>query len=142
MIFISKDGKFLFAKKHPEKGGSYPDAWHIIGGGQDEGETLRETAVREALEETGLVIEEDRLKPVGEAGYGESEKLQGGERVIAEMEFNRFEYRLDQDAADVGLPDSTDEFAEFRWVDAAGLLEVKQIPGVGSFWVDNGYVAG
>jgi dATP pyrophosphohydrolase len=32
----------------------YPDAWQSVTGSRDGGETLRETAIREVLEETGL----------------------------------------------------------------------------------------
>ena len=35
----------------------YPGLWDIPGGGGDEGETLKETAIREAKEECGLEVE-------------------------------------------------------------------------------------
>lgn len=53
-VVIIADGKVLMCRrgKPPRAGG-----WSLPGGGQELGERLAETAVREALEETGLNIE-------------------------------------------------------------------------------------
>ena len=44
---------YLVSKR---KGGKYKDLWQFPGGHVEEGETLEETAKREALEETGLDV--------------------------------------------------------------------------------------
>lgn len=41
------------------------DEWGAPGGGREEGETVRENAVREVHEETGLVLEGEALRPLG-----------------------------------------------------------------------------
>jgi 8-oxo-dGTP pyrophosphatase MutT (NUDIX family) len=145
VVVISKDGKFLLGKKHLDMGSSYEDFWHLIGGGVDESngvrETLLQTAIREAREEAGLILKENQLKPINNIGYGESEKtLQSGERVIAKMTFNRFEVRLPQNASDVELPSQTEEFAQLRWFTPAKLSEIEQIPGGKDFFVRQGYI--
>jgi 8-oxo-dGTP pyrophosphatase MutT (NUDIX family) len=55
MIF-SKDGKLFQGKKHPARGGVYPCAWHLPGGGIEEGEDKIFALRREVLEETGIDI--------------------------------------------------------------------------------------
>jgi ADP-ribose pyrophosphatase YjhB (NUDIX family) len=53
-VVVWKDDKFLLIQrgKQPRQG-----QWSIPGGRQELGETVRETAAREVLEETGLSIE-------------------------------------------------------------------------------------
>jgi 8-oxo-dGTP diphosphatase len=52
-VVVWKDDKFLLIQrgKPPRMG-----EWSIPGGRQELGETVKETAIREALEETGLVV--------------------------------------------------------------------------------------
>ncbi len=51
-IFNSKTGKFLLLKRAPHK--IYPDTWQMITATCEEGESTKETAVRELFEETGI----------------------------------------------------------------------------------------
>ncbi|MCP4415522.1 MAG: NUDIX domain-containing protein [Chloroflexi bacterium] len=50
-VVIVEDGKVLLLKREDF------EVWALPGGGVDEGESLAETAVREAYEETGLNVE-------------------------------------------------------------------------------------
>lgn len=50
-VVIVEDGKVLLVKREDL------EVWALPGGGVDEGESLAETAVREAYEETGLEVE-------------------------------------------------------------------------------------
>lgn len=50
-VVIVEDGKVLLIKREDF------EVWALPGGGVDEGESLTETAVREAYEETGLIVE-------------------------------------------------------------------------------------
>ena len=52
---IEKDGKFLFGKK-PQNMGPYPNTWHLLGGGVNEGESIIEAVKREVLEESGIAL--------------------------------------------------------------------------------------
>jgi|SRR5579862_2571352 len=55
---IVEDGRVLLVKRgHPPLAGE----WSIPGGVLEVGETLREAAIREALEETGLTVEPTTL---------------------------------------------------------------------------------
>lgn len=58
-VFIWKDGKFLMFRRQGAHG---HDTWSIPGGHLEYGESWEEGAKREALEETGLVI--DNVRPL------------------------------------------------------------------------------
>ena len=51
---IIEDGLLLLIQRGR---GAYVDRWAVPGGRQRRGETMREAAVRETLEETGLIVE-------------------------------------------------------------------------------------
>ncbi|MGB9358299.1 MAG: NUDIX hydrolase [Acidimicrobiia bacterium] len=51
---IVEDGMLLLVRRGR---GAYVDHWAIPGGRQRRGETMREAAARETLEETGLIVE-------------------------------------------------------------------------------------
>lgn len=119
----------------------YPDAWHIPGGGVDEAEELRDAARREGLEETGIDLSEAELSPLPFVGHGGSVKTvkDTGERVWANMTFNRFEARLPQLAADVELH-PTDDLVELRWFGEDELPGIAHIPGGKVFFQQAGYI--
>ncbi|MFB3915309.1 MAG: NUDIX hydrolase [Terriglobales bacterium] len=67
---VVKDGRALVAKRacEPLKG-----QWSIPGGAVELGETLRQAAAREALEETGLVVEPCEVLEVFDSIYRDRE---------------------------------------------------------------------
>jgi 8-oxo-dGTP pyrophosphatase MutT (NUDIX family) len=140
LIVLSADGKLLMGLKDPAKGGVYPNAWHIPGGGVDEGESLEEAARREGREEAGLDLTDVDLTPIPFVGHGETVKtLADGERVWCRMTFNRFEAQLDRRADEIEL-NPTDDLVELRWFDPDELADVEQIPGGREFFIQAGYI--
>ncbi len=141
-IIFSKDGKILMGKKDPSKGGVFPNAWHIPGGGIKEGETMEQTLIREIKEEVGLDVTNYPKVRIPIIGKGASEKtLEGtGEKVWCEMEFNRFEVHIDdQNANDIKLHLS-DDLVEAKWFNKEALSKVEQIPGGKEFFEEMGYM--
>lgn len=53
---IERDRDLLFGKKKANVG-PYPNTWHLIGGGVDEGESLIDGVKREIKEEAGIEVE-------------------------------------------------------------------------------------
>ena len=140
LIILSGDGKLLMGLKDPTKGGVYSDAWHIPGGGIDNGESLEDAARREGFEEVGLDFTGLELTPLPFVGRGETVKtLSSGERVWCNMMFNRFEVRLAQPAAKIDLH-PTDDLVELHWFDESELADVNQIPGGREFFIEAGYI--
>ncbi len=139
LVVISQDSKILLGRKDSARGGVYPNAWHIPGGGVDRGESLETAAKRETHEETGLDLSNIVLTPLA-TGYGQSPKtLSTGERVWCNMTFNRFEARLAQPAADINLTPG-DDLIELRWFTGNDLQTVPLIPGGRQFFVEAGYM--
>ncbi|OYX42415.1 hypothetical protein B7Y94_03475 [Candidatus Saccharibacteria bacterium 32-49-12] len=68
-VFIIKDGKFLMGQRRNSHGDG---TWSVPGGHLEYGESFEETAKREALEETGLEINNVRFAAVTN-DYFESE---------------------------------------------------------------------
>lgn len=141
-LIFSKDNKLLMGRKDPHGGGVYPDAWHIPGGGVDEGETLQQALIREIKEEVGLDITPYQLTPVQIIGHGDSEKTlkNTGEKVLCHMDFHRFEIHIDSRNADEIPLRLSDDLVETRWFSKTELETVKQIPGGKEFFKQMGYI--
>jgi len=141
-VIFSSDGYVLMGQKDPARGGVYSDAWHIPGGGIEEGETLPEAAARETRQETGLDIAADKFIPVPIIGSGATVKtLESGERVWCRMQFNRFEVHLDGSASElVKQTEPGDDLVELRWIPPEELADIKQISGGKEFFAEAGYI--
>lgn len=62
-VFTFNAGKeLLITKRHPEK--PYGNLWEITAGSVIAGETIRDGAVRELAEETGIHVSPDQLIPI------------------------------------------------------------------------------
>lgn len=57
VALFNEEGKVLLVKQHHEN----KEIWMVPGGGIEEGETSQDAAIREVMEETGLIIHIDRL---------------------------------------------------------------------------------
>jgi nucleoside triphosphatase len=142
-VIISEDGKILMGRKDPDKGGVFPDAWHIPGGGIEEGETVDQAVIREIAQEVvGLDLSKFTLKLLPFVGRGSSAKtLPSGERVWVNMEFNRLEVRLDKPAQELEQELSPgDDLVKLQWFSRSDLENAELIPGGHGFFVEAGYL--
>ncbi len=140
-VIFSKDGKFFQGRKDPARGGVYPDAWHIPGGGIEEGENKIAALKREIAEETGIDISPYSIELIDDTGRGESEKtLESGERVLCEMMF--YVYRIvidDKNADEIGVTLNGD-LAEYVWHDPHELKDVVLTPPSQELFARLGYI--
>jgi 8-oxo-dGTP pyrophosphatase MutT (NUDIX family) len=127
-IIVSRDGKILMGQKPPHKAAVYPDCWHIPGGGVDQQEGLEAALKREIFEETGIDITAYPVKLADDLGRGEGIRtLENDERVLAKMQFNVFEVRInDKDATEIAT--TSDDLENLTWFAAKDLDSVKLTP--------------
>ncbi len=57
VILINEEGQILLVKQHHDG----KDIWMVPGGGIEEGENSQDAAIREIMEETGLIVHIERL---------------------------------------------------------------------------------
>tara|TARA_R110002110_G_scaffold144466_1_gene333657 strand:- start:1566 stop:1997 length:432 start_codon:yes stop_codon:yes gene_type:complete len=63
VFYFSDDNKVLLLKRKKHDAIEYAGKWGLVGGGIEEGETPKETAIRETNEESGLkVLPEDLIE--------------------------------------------------------------------------------
>lgn len=140
-LIFSKDHKILMGKKDPAKGGVYSDCWHIPGGGIDDGEIIEQALKREVFEETGIDISPYQIKSIPLIGSGLAQKtLKTGEKVMCQMEFNRFEIKIHDKKSNEIKITPTDDLIEIKWFSAEELLNIKHIPGGLEFLKNSGYI--
>ncbi len=140
-IIFSKDGKILMGKKDPTQSGPYSECWHIPGGGVESGESLQEAIVREVYEETGLDISRYELyqTPHQETIIIDKNKHLTLEPLLHQLEFNRFEVRLDQNADEIIINASSD-LVILKWFSCEEIKHIEQIPGGREFFEKMGYL--
>jgi len=127
MIF-SKDGKLLLGKKFADGGGVYVDTWHIPGGGVEEGEDLKTAICREINEEVGIDIARYEIELFDDQGYGESERVLNGERVLCQMHFSIFKINIaDKMASEIKIKFGSD-LEKVEWTDINDLNKFKLTP--------------
>lgn len=101
----------LLGLRGPDCGNPY--TWGLFGGGVDEGEDIREAALREMEEETGIVLESREASPLY---IGTSEKLFG------DKELHWFVYGSPLKKKDCAI---TNEVVDYKW---ASLKEAEGLP--------------
>jgi ADP-ribose pyrophosphatase YjhB (NUDIX family) len=99
--------------------------WASPGGWREDGESVRQTVVREVVEETGLVLEVDALEPCGFQRFRPSTPGAWPEHGGC---LQVFQARLDTDAPPMHATE--DDVTGWRWVT---LDEFEQLSG-GAFW--------
>ena len=130
-------------KKDPAKGGVYPNAWHIPGGGMEPTESLEDTAIREGMQEVrGLKLNRNMLVKLPITGSGATVKtLESGERVWCKMEFNYFEVHLNESAIRLSAElKPGDDLVELEWFSREEIPNILQIPGGQDFFIKAGYM--
>lgn len=127
-LIISKDAKLLMGMKDPSKGGVYPDAWHIPGGGIEAGEDEVTALQREVMEEVGIDITAEKVTLIDTEGTGESEKtLATGETVLCQMSFHVYRVDLAKAATEYRLK-LNDDLVKTEWVETSYLSKYKLTP--------------
>jgi dihydroneopterin triphosphate diphosphatase len=121
MVVVRRESEFLVLHRAPQL-----DAyWHVVAGGVEEGETAREAAVRELLEEVGLDAQtrlSDLERPFAYSLAEESEA------VRARFSPAQVDVPVDVFVADVDAawePALNEEHDDYRWCtrdEAAALL--------------------
>ena len=64
LCYIEQDGKYLMLLRNKKKADINKNTWIGIGGKFEEGESPEECLLREVKEETGLILEEYRLRGI------------------------------------------------------------------------------
>lgn len=57
VVLFNEEGKILLVEQHHDG----KDIWMVPGGGIEEGESSQDAAIREVMEETGLIVHIERL---------------------------------------------------------------------------------
>ena len=102
-VILVCEGRILLAKRKNEPG---KDKWSVPGGIVELGETLEQTVVREAREETGLIVEEpEPIDVISQVTLDENSKIKYHFIIIDY--FVRFKNAAAEAGSDVG---------ELEWV--------------------------
>jgi 8-oxo-dGTP pyrophosphatase MutT (NUDIX family) len=127
-MMFSRDGKILFGV--PRVGGVYPHAWHLPGGGVDEGETKAQTLRREVQEEVGINIAPYKTTLLEDDLIGEAEKVlkDTGERVLCKMRFHDYKVSIDDKDASEMLVTLRSDLVAYRWIAPAELASIPLTP--------------
>ncbi|MBI4253194.1 NUDIX hydrolase [Candidatus Uhrbacteria bacterium] len=140
-LIFSQEGKLFQGKKDPAKGGVYSDAWHLPGGGIEEGEDTITALKREILEETGIDISPYPIELIDDVGRGESEKtLEDGEQVICEMVFNVYGVTIYDKKADEIVVNLDGDLIEYAWRSISELKNIVLTPPSKELFTRLGYI--
>lgn len=122
LVIINQENELLLSRYdgvdifHPGEAAK-DHLWETIGGGIDEGETLKQAALRECYEEAGLT--EDDLEIGQQIWSGETEIIYNGEHLIAHHTFLLARTKRDIDATIIqpmALTAEEDGFlTAFKW---------------------------
>lgn len=108
-------GRLLFLKRHRSRPSG--ETWGVPGGKLEAGELPLEAVVREVNEETGLVLQPDKLF------FVEKVYIQNGE---IQYVFHMFRTRFEEELPSILL---NEEHTEYTWVTPKEALRLPLIPG-------------
>jgi 8-oxo-dGTP diphosphatase len=108
VILLNPEAKILIMKRSSKKK-IHPNLWGLPSGGVESGENIKETAIRETFEETGISIRELKKGPT--ISYEVSGGLDKLTYLYAKAE-----------TSEVSL---NDEHSEYRWVKPQETLDYK-----------------
>ncbi|MGD6832867.1 NUDIX hydrolase [Sutcliffiella halmapala] len=115
VILLSENKEKILMVKNKGRKGSY---FTLPGGAVEPGEILADAARREAMEETGLIIEPKGLAGVSEAFFEE----RGHQAVF-------FYFHAEKKSGEIGIS-FPDEIEEVVWMDLAQAKEYIGIPSI------------
>jgi 8-oxo-dGTP diphosphatase len=115
-IMILKDDKVLLGKRHsnPDKADSElhgEGTWTMPGGKLDFGETLKDAACREVLEETGIKVKNEDLKNISVT-----------DDILKDVHFVTIGFLCERFEGDPKIMEP-DEIVEWQWFDFNALPE-------------------
>ena len=113
VVFINPEEKILILKRQNNNSMRFPGLWSFAGGGAEAGETPEDAVRREALEETGMTINNMELVHT---------KADNGKDV-------HFFKCLDFDG-EVQKDKVLDEHDDFKWINPNDLEQYHTAPGV------------
>lgn len=137
-FIFSNDGYILLGRSNTAL---YEGSWLVPGGGIEPGETARDAAIRETLEEVGVDISAADIQEIGGRITGQSEKVlrETGERVLVDMEFHDFVARVDMPAKDIHAIGG-DDMSDPAWQPIADLPSLLISPGMHTRLQELGYI--
>lgn len=123
ILLVDEENRVLLLKTHFDPEVGLPPRWLTPGGGIDHGETTLQAAVRELLEETGLVIdpailEEPVLETSGRWDWADGLSYHTYKDTIYELRVLNF----DPDTSGF-TQDEHRDVLEYRWWTIAELME-------------------
>jgi 8-oxo-dGTP pyrophosphatase MutT (NUDIX family) len=140
-LIESADGKVLLGKKDPNAGGVYPDAWHLPGGGIEQGESHHDALHREVKEETGIDISGFRTDFIDGEGYGEYDRIdpKTHRRTLYQMRFNVYRIYIPVNAAAIPVTLESD-LVQAVWADKHELANYWLTPPSMTLFTKLGYL--
>ncbi len=128
---LTVDDYMLMGRQDPDRGGTWPNVWRILGGGvkEENGETPADAMIREAGEEAiGLDAREHTMIRLPLTAQDAHEKTLGtGEVVWQNMDFLHFAIFLGGTAADFAFAPG-DDIIELRYFDRGVRGQIEQVP--------------
>lgn len=127
-LIFSKDKRLLLCKRGSQANLTYPDLWHIPGGGKEEHETELQALHREIFEEVGIDISRCDISLADDQGSGTTKKtLEDGEIVNCQMTFQVYSVTLQGNYKEIKVRLGA-EFSSYQWFLPANIPVEELVP--------------